>query len=219
MNLGVKRFCVTGVFVIIQLTTFAAAQPIKLAWDSNSATGQVGYNLYRSNRAGVYTEPPLNGSTLLRKPSFSDSSAQTGETYYYAVTTVGPDGLESEFSSEVKVVVNPTPAISRPAGGLMSVSGHIGSAIRKLPHHSSGMALIRYEQNQFLVSEAAIRAAPLVRSGRTYVEFRHLVNTGVALVNSSPHPVVIDFYFTDEAGNKLHAGSFAVRANATPSAF
>jgi len=213
MNLGVKRFCVTGVFVIIQLTTFAAAQPIKLAWDSNSATGQVGYNLYRSNRAGVYTEPPLNGSTLLRKPSFSDSSAQTGETYYYAVTTVGPDGLESEFSNEVKVVVNPTPFINRPAGGLMSVSGHIGSAIRKLPHHSSGMALIRYEQNQFLVSEAAIRAAPLVRSGRTYVEFRHLVNTGVALVNSSPHPVVIDFYFTDEAGNKLHAGSFAVRAN------
>src|SRR5262249_36767635 len=160
MNLGVKRFCVTGVFVIIQLTKFAAAQPIALAWDSSSATGQVGYNLYRSNLAGVYTEPPLNGSTLLRKPSFSDATAQSGQTYYYAVTTVGPDGLESEFSNEIKVVVNPTPAMNRPARGVMSVPGHVDSAIRTLPHPSSGMALIRYEKNQFLVSEAAIRAAP-----------------------------------------------------------
>jgi len=218
MNPKFKTFCVTGVFFIIQLTNFAAAQPVKLAWDSSSGAEQGGYNLYRSNRVGVYTGPPLNGSTLLRKPSFTDSTAQMGQTYYYAVTTVSRSGMESGFSNEVKVVVNPTSNITRPAG-VVPLSGHVGSAIRTLPPHSSGMTLIRYEQNQFLVSEAAIRAAPLMRTGRTYVEFQHSVNTGVALVNSNPHPVVIDFYFTDDNGIKLYASSITVRPNANTIGF
>src|SRR5215471_3478654 len=88
MNLALRTFGVTCVFFVIQLANFALGQPVKLSWDSASASGEVGYNVYRSNRAGVYTKPPLNGSKLLRTPAFTDSTAQTGQTYYYAITSV-----------------------------------------------------------------------------------------------------------------------------------
>jgi len=81
------------------------------------------------------------------------------------------------------------------------------------------MAIIRHEQNRVLISEAAIRAAPLLRTGRTYVEFQQSVNTGIALVNSNPHWVAIDFYFTDDNGMKLHSGSLTLGPNANTMGF
>jgi hypothetical protein len=89
-------------FVTITVNA-AAPLTIKLGWDTISAPNLAGYNLYRSNQPGVFTSVPLNGSTLLAVPSFTDSTVQNGNTYYYTVRAVSTSGTESPNSNLVQV--------------------------------------------------------------------------------------------------------------------
>jgi fibronectin type 3 domain-containing protein len=75
-----------------------------MAWDPGSTSELAGYNVYRSSQSGVFTSAPLNGSTLLTVPSFTDSTVQNGNTYYYAVRAVNTAGLESPNSNVIQIV-------------------------------------------------------------------------------------------------------------------
>jgi hypothetical protein len=83
----------------------AYAQTIKLAWDPSSDSATVGYNVYRSQQSGTYPSTPLNGSNVVTSAAFTDSSVQTGSTYYYVVTTVNANGLQSGYSNQVQATV------------------------------------------------------------------------------------------------------------------
>jgi fibronectin type 3 domain-containing protein len=83
----------------------AYAQTIKLAWDPSSDSATVGYNVYRSQQSGTYPSTPLNGSNVVTSAAFTDSSVQTGSTYYYVVTTVNANGLQSGNSNQVQATV------------------------------------------------------------------------------------------------------------------
>ena len=77
---------------------------VGLSWDP--ATAVVGYNVYRgSQAAGPYSKinPVLDSST-----TFSDSSVQSGQNYYYVTTSVDSTGTQSSYSNEIQVVI-PTP--------------------------------------------------------------------------------------------------------------
>src|SRR5262249_7099581 len=84
-------------------------------------------------------------------------------------------------------------------------SGYLG-----LP---GGMAIFSYRQSGVLVSEASVPAAPLVSSGRTYVELTGPVNTGIAIANPNPQAATIDYSFTGANGEDLAAGSWVIEAN------
>jgi hypothetical protein len=90
-------------FVTITVNA-AAPLPAKLGWDAISDPNLAGYNLYRSNQPGVFTSVPLNGSTLLVVPSFTDSTVQNGNTYYYTVTAVNTSGMQSPNSNVIQVI-------------------------------------------------------------------------------------------------------------------
>jgi hypothetical protein len=77
---------------------------VGLSWDP--ATAVVGYNVYRGSQAGgPYSkiDPVLNSST-----TFTDSSVQSGQNYYYVTTSVDSTGAQSSYSNEIQVVI-PTP--------------------------------------------------------------------------------------------------------------
>jgi len=77
---------------------------VGLSWDP--ATAVVGYNVYRGSQAGgPYSKinPVLDSST-----TFTDSSVQSGQTYYYITTSVDSTGAQSSYSNEIHVVI-PTP--------------------------------------------------------------------------------------------------------------
>ena len=78
---------------------------IALSWkkakDCNGSAVS-GYNLYRSTTPGGGYYTKLN-KRLLKKTAYKDKSAQSGH-WYYAVTAVDGDGLESVFSTEQSVV-------------------------------------------------------------------------------------------------------------------
>jgi hypothetical protein len=89
---------VSGPVLGIPLTgtgTAATQYSVNLLW--NSSSNVVGYNIYRSSSAnGTYSK--IN-SSLDPNTSYTDSSVASGQTYYYAATSVNSSGLESARST------------------------------------------------------------------------------------------------------------------------
>ena len=89
------------------LTGTGVAPPqhsVNLAWDASSAV--VGYNVYRGSQSGgPYSKinPVLNAAT-----SYTDSSVQGGQNYYYVTTSVDSTGTQSSYSNEIQAVI-PSP--------------------------------------------------------------------------------------------------------------
>lgn len=76
-----------------------------LSW-SPSPSMVVGYNVYRSTTpGGPYSKinSSLDSSTL-----YTDSTVQSGQTYYYVSTAVDGTGMESGYSNQLQMVI-PSP--------------------------------------------------------------------------------------------------------------
>ena len=74
---------------------------VNLSW--NESSGAAGYNVYRSTaRNVIYSKinSPLDTAT-----SYTDSTVVSGQTYYYAATSVNSSGLESARSTPLEVVI------------------------------------------------------------------------------------------------------------------
>jgi hypothetical protein len=89
--------------------TGTGVQPVQhtvaLSWTASTST-VVGYKVYRSTTSGgPYT---LLTSTPVAATSYTDSTVQSGVTYFYVVTSVDSSGNESVFSNEASTTV-PTP--------------------------------------------------------------------------------------------------------------
>lgn len=80
------------------------AHSVTLNWDA-STSDVVGYNVYRgASSDGPWTDLASAGAGL----SYTDSSVQAGQLYFYAVTAVGSDYIESVLSNTVSAMI-PSP--------------------------------------------------------------------------------------------------------------
>src|ERR1700719_122412 len=78
-----------------------AQHTVALSW--NASTSATGYNVYRSATSGsgyARVNSGMEGSL-----SYSDTSVQNGQTYYYVTTAVDATGQESAYSTEVSAVI------------------------------------------------------------------------------------------------------------------
>ena len=78
---------------------------VSLGWSASTST-VAGYNVYRGGQSGgpyVAVNSGLDAST-----SYTDTSVQAGQTYYYVVTAVDGSGNESIYSNQAQAVI-PTP--------------------------------------------------------------------------------------------------------------
>jgi fibronectin type 3 domain-containing protein len=80
-------------------TTYSVA----LTWNNSNSAGIVGYDVFRGTvQGGPYTQltsSPIAGTT------YTDTSAQAGQTYYYAVTSVNSSNVQSSYSNVANVNV------------------------------------------------------------------------------------------------------------------
>jgi hypothetical protein len=89
------------------LTGTGAAPPqhsVDLSWNETSTV--VGYNVYRGTQSGgpyVKINSALDAST-----TYTDSSVQAGQIYYYVTTAVDSTGAESSYSNQIQASV-PSP--------------------------------------------------------------------------------------------------------------
>ena len=79
------------------------AHSVALSWNASTSTNVVGYNVYRGTVSGgpyAQINSALNAST-----NDTDTTVQSGRTYYYVVTAVDSNGSESAFSNQVQAVI------------------------------------------------------------------------------------------------------------------
>jgi fibronectin type 3 domain-containing protein len=79
-----------------------------LSWTASVSANVTGYNVYRGATAGgPYTK--LN-SALVAGTTYTDTTVQAGQTYYYVATAVDSGGNESAYSNEARAVVPSPPS-------------------------------------------------------------------------------------------------------------
>ncbi|HOK41829.1 MAG TPA: hypothetical protein PLD27_12425, partial [bacterium] len=84
------------------LIATASDSSIRLDWSANGEADLAGYNIYRTLTSGTnYTK--LN-SSLITTNYYIDTGLTNGTRYYYVVTAVDVQPLESAYSSEVSAV-------------------------------------------------------------------------------------------------------------------
>jgi Abnormal spindle-like microcephaly-assoc'd, ASPM-SPD-2-Hydin len=83
-------------------TSQTSSHTVGLSWNA-STSSVMGYNVYRGSQSGgPYTK--LNSSTL-SGTSYSDSSVQSGTTYYYVATAVDSSNVESGYSNQATATI------------------------------------------------------------------------------------------------------------------
>jgi Abnormal spindle-like microcephaly-assoc'd, ASPM-SPD-2-Hydin len=76
---------------------------VALSWDASPSDDVAGYYVYRGTQSGGPYErlAPL----LIPTTTYTDSSVSAGTTYYYVVTAVDGQGLESIYSNEASATI------------------------------------------------------------------------------------------------------------------
>jgi hypothetical protein len=82
-------------------TTQTVAHQVQLNWQASAST-VIGYYVYRGSASNSLSK--LTGA-IDQLPSYTDASVSAGLTYYYAVTSVGTDNVESAQSNQVSVTI------------------------------------------------------------------------------------------------------------------
>ncbi|HEX8926484.1 MAG TPA: choice-of-anchor D domain-containing protein [Terriglobales bacterium] len=96
---GTQQIALTGTGA-----TATVAHQVTVAW--SEAASVTGFNVYRSSTSGSsYTK--INTS-LISTTSYVDTAVSAGATYYYVVTAVDSNGVESAYSTQASATV-PTP--------------------------------------------------------------------------------------------------------------
>jgi hypothetical protein len=93
--------------IVSLMVTCAHAYDMTLAWDPNSESDIVGYNLYvRVNDSDTYNlVDDINLNDIdSQNPEFLITDMESDVTYDFAVTALNNAGLESHFSNEVSVL-------------------------------------------------------------------------------------------------------------------
>jgi fibronectin type 3 domain-containing protein len=80
----------------------AVSHSATLTWTASTSV-VIGYNVYRSTvSAGPFTKLTPSGVSAI---TYSDSTVQAGQTYYYVVTAVNSNNIESVYSNEVSATL------------------------------------------------------------------------------------------------------------------
>ena len=74
---------------------------VALNWQP-SASVVIGYYVYRGIAANALSKLFTSVDAL---PNYTDMNVTNGQTYYYAVTSVGTDNVESAPSNQISVTI------------------------------------------------------------------------------------------------------------------
>jgi hypothetical protein len=185
----------------------AFAGPLRLAWDPPPNYWIAGYHVYRSDvPGGPYTRDKRLTTEPVTKCEYSDETAVPGKTYHYVVTTVGTDGKESAFSSELKATLanydatpEPGALIARAARDLTVRSGD--TVILTGNHRDPEGKNVTYQWSQ-----TSGKSVSLSGSDRPEASF-------LAPIVTTKTDLIFDFTVTDSEGGKT---SESIRVTVLP---
>jgi len=84
-------------------SNLVSAHAVTLNWNASASSGVAGYNVYRGTvSGGPYARMNSSAVTIT---SYNDDAVQSGQTYFYVVTSISLNDVESSFSNEVMAPV------------------------------------------------------------------------------------------------------------------
>jgi hypothetical protein len=110
LDLAIANFNDNTVSVMLHLpqpptnvvASLVTSSQVTLAWTASASANVTGYNVYRATiPGGPYPPPTKLNSALVTGSGYIDNTVTHGTAYYYVVTAVGANGLESVISNEV----------------------------------------------------------------------------------------------------------------------
>jgi len=110
--------------------TLPSSYSITLAWNPSPSPDIIGYHLYYGTASGIYT----NNIVLGNVTNVTVSGLSSGVIYYFAMTAVGPDGVESVLSNETSY------RQELPGGAQMHIQGVSGGLFVLTVSGTSGHA-------------------------------------------------------------------------------
>ena len=76
---------------------------VSMTWTASTSANVTGYNIYRATTSGgPYTKV---NSSLMAGTSYTDSTVQSGQTYYYVATAMDNTNAESSYSNQPQAVI------------------------------------------------------------------------------------------------------------------
>ncbi|MGH9406226.1 MAG: DUF4082 domain-containing protein [Terriglobia bacterium] len=89
--------------VVLLTGTGLKPHSVALTWEASPSPNVIGYNVYRaSSSGGPYTR--INSAPIAGL-AYTDSTVQSGETYFFCSTAIDSSGLESAHSNSVQAVI------------------------------------------------------------------------------------------------------------------
>jgi Fibronectin type III domain len=85
--------------------TLASTSTAALAWTAPTGTDVSGYRVYYGTTSRSYAQERGNGVSAGNTTTFTVNELQTGQVYYFAVTSVNSAGGESSFSNEATKLI------------------------------------------------------------------------------------------------------------------
>ena len=74
---------------------------VNLSWKPSTSTNVVGYNIYRGSSTASYgLLNSMNSGT-----TYTDTTVQNGQTYFYVVTAIDSAGTESPYSNAAQAII------------------------------------------------------------------------------------------------------------------
>ena len=140
----------------------APAHSVSLSW-SPSVSAVAGYNVYRGAQSGgPYNK--LNPS-LAANTTYSDSSIQSGQNYFYVTTAVSSSGMESGYSNEAQTTV---PGGAGVAGLLAATSSTLSfGSVQVGNNQALSETLTNSGAASVTISQASVSGAGFSTSGLT----------------------------------------------------
>ena len=199
--------------------SMAKAASVTLAWDASTSPDVAGYRIYFGPTSGSYSGTVEAGNfttnTIL---GLSNNS-----TTFFAVTAYDIDGIESDFSNEIKYDVldsSPTIVLTSPVDGSSYVAPTTINLAATATANGHSIAKVQFYSGSILLGEAA--APPFnfawnkVISGN-YNPMARLVYDNVATLDSPLVNVIVNGlpapWQLVDIGNPAVAGSAGLSAN------
>jgi hypothetical protein len=103
--------CALVLFTWLASVGRAATQNVVLNWTAIPSSAVMGYNVYFGTNSGQYVYKIKVG----KQTTVTISNLNPGLTYFFAATSLGTNGTESHYSSEVNFIVPGILTINRGA--------------------------------------------------------------------------------------------------------
>ena len=87
------------ILIFLLMAVCALAYDVTLAWEPNTDPDIAGYILY-IHQVDYYSLDEIDPNN----PQGAVNKLESGKTYFFAVTAINNDGLESDFSNQVSVM-------------------------------------------------------------------------------------------------------------------